>query len=277
MLSRFNGGGISASQINAPGGVAGLDANGNLSDLSLQIYSNTAANLATTVGGVGELMYATDTKHVFVNDGSTPGGTSVGVPYNPTSGMQLGLQWELDDSNAGPNGDGIIPILTWGNDENGDMRGAPFTLYWDCLKQALIFGDTFYDGSDAYHIFTVGGLITNYIGSSDGSPLTIQRWIPSTSASPITSGGNANITATFQIVEVSGASPSATILMLGTHSNVGNDAPPGAGEEFTLLFINSVSSLTWTATGCTFVNAPASVTAGQVVKFVYYNLKYYRI
>ena len=47
--------------------------------MSLQIRRGTSAQLAGVTPVVGELIYTTDTKAVFVGDGSTSGGIAIAV------------------------------------------------------------------------------------------------------------------------------------------------------------------------------------------------------
>ena len=47
--------------------------------LSVQLRRGTAAQNSTFTGAVGELIYTTDTKKLFVHDGSTAGGVEIGA------------------------------------------------------------------------------------------------------------------------------------------------------------------------------------------------------
>jgi hypothetical protein len=68
---------LTANQVNAANGVAGLDASGNLVGPIL-LYNNTAAQLNTLVPQNGQAMYSTDTHQLGIGDGTT---TWAGLPH----------------------------------------------------------------------------------------------------------------------------------------------------------------------------------------------------
>lgn len=65
------------SEKDEPEGYAGLDEDGNLAVNQILIRSETASDLSAIVLEEGELAYTTDTKVIYVGDGSTAGGNSV--------------------------------------------------------------------------------------------------------------------------------------------------------------------------------------------------------
>ncbi len=128
-----------ASQRNTANGYAGLDGGGKLSAsqfpsaFTIQLRRGTADEISSFVLAEGEPAYATDTKRVYVGDGSTAGGTAVGS----NTFVVTAVDSETVDATAvlsdglrrvGPTANLSLDLRTKGNGNISLTNAAPSSL-----------------------------------------------------------------------------------------------------------------------------------------------------
>ena len=79
--------------------------------IEVQLRRGSALQNSTFTGAVGELVYATDTKELFIHDGVTPGGTNVAASVADDSITFAKIEEIADQTILGNNTGGTSDIL----------------------------------------------------------------------------------------------------------------------------------------------------------------------